>query len=194
MVMKYYIEITLLPNADIALYFLWQKVYQQIHLGLAGIKSEDNTVPVGVSFPQYDGKKYQLGSKLRLFSQESATLESVNISKWLNRLLDYIHITSVREVPANVDSFAIFKRQQVKSSNERLARRTAKWKGISFEQALNDLKTPENSRSKAPFINMQSQSSNRKFRLFILKQVIDQPQEGCYSCYGLSNQTTVPIF
>ena len=192
--MKYYIEITLLPGVEIGLYFLWQKVYPQIHLALAEIKNEDNTVPVGISFPLYDGEKHQLGYKLRLFSTDSTTLESVNISKWMNRLMDYVHITSIREVPANVDAFAIFKRQQVKSSNDRLARRSAKRKGISFEQALTDLKAPKNNHSEAPFIHMKSQSSKKYFRLFIVKKSVNQQQSGCYSCYGLSNQTTVPIF
>ncbi|MCO4790206.1 type I-F CRISPR-associated endoribonuclease Cas6/Csy4, partial [Vibrio cholerae] len=32
--MNYYQEITLLPDADIALGFLWQNVFQQVHIAL----------------------------------------------------------------------------------------------------------------------------------------------------------------
>ena len=36
--MKHYIEITLLPDAEVGLGFIWQKMYQQIHLALVEVK------------------------------------------------------------------------------------------------------------------------------------------------------------
>ena len=44
--MKNYIEMTLLPDADITLNFLWEKLYQQLHLALVEIQDSDKTVPV----------------------------------------------------------------------------------------------------------------------------------------------------
>lgn len=205
--MKYYQEITLLPNPDIALYFLWQKVYQQIHLGFASIKNDDDTIPIGVSFPEYDSRKNHLGRILRLFAEDVKALESLNINKYLSRLLDYIHISSVSDVPSNINSFALFKRQQVKSSITRLARRKAKRQGIEYKTALAALEGFEEKQTKAPFIQMESLSSaktgqngqpsvnqTQKFRLFIIKQSFDQPQKGTFNCYGLSRQATVPWF
>ena len=51
--MKNYIEITLLPSAEITLSFLWEKLYQQLHLALVEIQDSDKSVSVGVSFPKY---------------------------------------------------------------------------------------------------------------------------------------------
>lgn len=192
--MKYYIEITLLPSVEIGLYFLWQKVYQQIHLGFAAIKNSNGEIPIGISFPGYDDKKNQLGNKLRLFAKDKQVFGELNIGRYLNRLLDYVHITQIRDVPDNVTEFAVFKRQQVKSSNTRLARRKAKRAGITFEQAFNMLNKFEEKRVKTPFINMQSQSSNKRFHLMILKQSTSQMIDGSFNCYGLSKTATVPWF
>lgn len=205
--MKNYVEITLLPNADIALYFLWQKVYQQIHIGFADIKREDDTIPIGVSFPGYDSENNLLGSKLRLFAENKEQLESLNVNKCLCRLLDYVHISSIKEVPSNIGAFALFKRQQVKSSISRLARRKAKRHEIDFEAALASLNGFEEKHTKAPFVQMESLSTENgvkgddgtgngrhKFRLFIVKRLFDQPQKGTFNCYGLSQQATVPWF
>ena len=70
--MKYYIDITLLPDAEANLGFLWQKVYQQIHLALAENKIGKNQSEIALSFPEYGNKAYPLGDKLRLLSQSEA--------------------------------------------------------------------------------------------------------------------------
>lgn len=204
--MNRYIEVTLLPTPDISLYFLWQKVYQQIHLGFASIKKADDTIPIGVSFPEYDSEMNHLGNKLRLFTEDIKALEALNIDKCLNRLKDYVHISSIKDVPASVGEFALFDRQQVKSSITRLARRKAKRKGIEYEEALASLEGFEEKQSKAPFILMESLSSENKgdsdnsgdqrhkFRLSIVKKTVGEPQKGTFNCYGLSKQATVPWF
>lgn len=111
---KYYKEITLLPNADIALYFLWSKVYQQVHLAFVDMQKEKSAVTLGVSFPEYNEDKNHLGSKLRIFGDEKDVFESLSIEKWLDRLMDYIEISSVMEVPSNaVVGYASFLRVQV---------------------------------------------------------------------------------
>ena len=48
--MKAYLEIILKPQPEIPLYFLWEKVYQQIHLALAQMKNEYGTASIGISF------------------------------------------------------------------------------------------------------------------------------------------------
>ena len=70
--MRFYCEITLLPNPEVNLNFLWSKVFQQIHLGLVEMQDEQRRVPIGISFPEYViGEKYSvLGDKLRLFAQD----------------------------------------------------------------------------------------------------------------------------
>ena len=66
--MKCYLNITLRPNADIVLYFLWEKLYQQLHLALVESQDVDEKVSVGVAFPGYNSEKNQLGSQIRIFA------------------------------------------------------------------------------------------------------------------------------
>lgn len=192
--MRNYVEFTLLPNDEIPLYFLWEKLYQQLHLALVEIKDPNNKVSLGVSFPNYDAGLNQLGCKLRLFAPSSAGLEAVNINQWLSRLSDYVQITSIRNIPEKVDGNVFFKRNQPKSNNARLARRKAKRKNISIEQALIHFENRAEQTTKLPFINMKSHSSNTKFRLFIEKSGSENQVAGSFNSYGLSKTATVPCF
>lgn len=192
--MNYYQEISLLPNADISPYFIWQKLYQQIHLALAENKSEENVSKVGVSFPEYNAGEFFLGTKLRLFAEDEQTLEQMQCGKWLDRLSDYVHVKPIAPVPEKLSGHASFKHIKMKGSKDKLARRRAKRKGEPFEQALSYFADYEEKRSKLPYINMISQTNGQHFRLFIEKQEKEIPQNGTFSCYGLSNTTTVPLF
>ena len=192
--MNYYQEISLLPNADINLYFIWQKLYQQIHLALVEKKTADNTSAIGVAFPKYDADKYSLGTKLRLFAKDEKSLEQMHFEKWFNRLSDYVHLSHIKPVPEKLAGHACFKHIKLKGNKEKLARRRAKRKGETLQQALSHFENFEEQRSNLPYINMTSQTNGQRFRLFIEKQVMEQPQTGLYSCYGLSNTTTVPLF
>lgn len=192
--MKYYREISLLPNADIASYFIWQKLYQQIHLALAENKSAEEVSAIGVAFPGYDAVKFALGTKLRLFAENEQGLEQMQCEKWVNRLSDYVHVSSIKPVPEQVMGHACFKHFKLKGNKEKLARRRAKRKGETLQQALVSYSRYEEQQSKLPFINMTSLTNGQNFRLFIEKQAKEQPQTGSFSCYGLSNTTTVPLF
>lgn len=206
--MKYYIDITLLPDAEVGLGFLWQKVYQQLHLALVDAKSllKDSDSVIAVSFPEYGDKVYPLGSKLRLFSLTKEAFSLLDIEKWLIRLTDYVHFKQVNVVP-DTASYVCFTRQQFTTNLNRLARRRVKRKGGSLAQALNYYADFEDHKSNLPFVNMVSLSSsksfagmeNHKFRLFIVKEVADDFKRGDVNAYGLSasesnNQTTVPWF
>ena len=48
--MKYYQEVTLLPNEEITPNFLWSKVYNQLHLALADVKNKNGIDGIGISF------------------------------------------------------------------------------------------------------------------------------------------------
>lgn len=54
-VMKYFIDITLLPGPEVPLHFLWQKVYQHIHQAFVEI-NHNGKICIGASFPEYDEK------------------------------------------------------------------------------------------------------------------------------------------
>jgi CRISPR-associated endonuclease Csy4 len=192
--MKFYIDITLLPDVEVGLHFLWQKMYQQIHLALVEVQDANGTAPIAVAFPEYDVDSHHLGKKLRLLSADQSQLDALDIQKWLARLTDYLHVTKVREVPANITTFACFKRLQAKSNIERLARRKARREGISEAEALNKLAGFKEEKLREPFINLQSLSGGHSFRLFIAKEEVGQAVAGSFSLYGLSSVTTVPWF
>ncbi|MEB0139123.1 MULTISPECIES: type I-F CRISPR-associated endoribonuclease Cas6/Csy4 [unclassified Undibacterium] len=192
--MKFYIDITLLPDVEVGLHFLWQRLYQQIHLALVDVQGATGTAPLAVSFPEYDVEMHQLGKKLRLLADDEKYLDKLDIQKWLARLTDYLHVTKVREVPGNITTFARFKRLQAKSNVERLARRKARREGISETEALNKLAGFKEEKLRAPFINLQSLSSGRNFRLFVAKEEVGQAVAGDFGLYGLSSIATVPMF
>ena len=207
--MKFYQEITLLPDLMLeqkddkkpGIYFLWQKIFQQIHFALVNIKNAENKVSVGISFPDYvisaNPSENQLGSRLRLFAETSEELEKLNIEKYLARFSDYVHIIKPRLIPQNrIQGYAVFSRWSVDLNPERLARRYAKRNNISFEEALDHYKNFKE-KDKPPYIQLKSLSGKRDFRLYISKKVVDQPQSGLFTCYGLSlsdSYATVPLF
>jgi len=197
--MKHYLDITLLPDAEANLGFLWQKVYQQVHLALAENKIAENESTIAVSFPNYGDKVFPLGDKLRLFAENQRQLEQLDIAKWLSRLTDYTHIKSIKEVPLSVDQYALFKRKQFKSNLLREAKRRAKYKNETLAEAMEHFKHYE-SKTTLAFINMTSLSmgkditENRGFKLFIEKEIGAESRQGVFNCYGLSKTATVPWF
>ena len=199
--MKYYQEITLIDQAEISSYFIWSKLYAQLHIALAESKDSNEKTNIGVSFPQYifeekleDKKaKINMGKKLRLFTQDEADLKKLDLKKWLDRLTDYVHITSIREVPENINSYAIYKRKQVKTNATRLARHRVKRGDIGFDEALarysNVVTTTD-----LPFAQMKSLTSDQVFKLFIEKKNAEQSETQVFSTYGLSSESSVPEF
>lgn len=195
--MKHYIDITLIPDSESGLGFIWHKVYQQIHLALVENKIADNQSSVALSWPEYGDKRFPLGKKLRLFAATKAQLESLDVHKWLSRLVDYTHVKSIQAVPDNVQQYASFTRKQVLMNPEKLARRRAKRKGETLAQALTHYEGYEAKESKLPFINVKSLSQDESFKLFIQQELLSAPAHGACNCYGLSQTQqviTLPVF
>jgi CRISPR-associated endonuclease Csy4 len=211
--MKYYLDITLLPDAEANLGFLWQKVYQQIHIALAENKIADNRSAISLSIPKYGDKSFPLGNQIRLIATE-AQLTKLDITKWLNRFTDYVHIKSVKAVPDTVSQFACFKRKHVKGVKrleqnlESKARHQVTKFGVDYDECLKTLKQRHcKDYSTLPFISLQSLSSDKnvtpleqaKFPLFITMEIHKTAAEGEFNCYGLSSldlakTATVPWF
>ncbi|SDY51377.1 type I-F CRISPR-associated endoribonuclease Cas6/Csy4 [Acinetobacter kyonggiensis] len=199
--MKFYQEITLIDQAEISPYFIWSKLYAQLHIALAEHKNANEKGNIGISFPKYiyeDGdeakkSKVHLGDKLRIFAEDQAALENLNMFQWLERLTDYVHITSIREVPENIKGYATYSRKQVKTNAERLARHRVKRGDIGFDEALarysNVVTTTD-----LPYIQMKSLTSDKSFKLFIEKKNANQSETQVFSTYGLSSESSVPEF
>lgn len=212
--MNYYQEITLLPEDDIPLSFLWQKVFQQVHIALVEHKVDANRSNIAVGFPEYRQAQFPLGNKLRLFSQDQAALNELNILRWLARLEDYVHIKGIKPVPSDV-TYVSFVRKQVKSP-QRIEREMQKkaelWaskSGKSLEDCLAELaKSKPDTQCNLPSIFLHSQQTKQrspekssKFPLFIEMLPQNTPNEGGFDCYGLSakangtqSYATIPQF
>ncbi len=193
--MRYYIDITLISTDDIGHYFLWSKLYQQVHLALV----EGGVGGVGVAFPEYSSAQPRLGRKLRVFSQDESTLAKLDLNRWLSRLSDYCHITSIRTVPEH-SSYAMFSRKQSSINPERLAKRRSKRKGETIEKSVEYFSDYQGELIALPFISMKSLSTSTsdntsgRFKLFVERTLLENAQDGEFTSYGLSKTATVPWF
>jgi CRISPR-associated endonuclease Csy4 len=200
--MKYYIDITLLPDAEANLGFLWQKVFQQVHIALVHNKVGENESAVAVSVVEYGSKAFPLGNKLRLLASSKDSLEKLNVNSWLNRLCDYCHISSIKRVPVDIKKYALFSRKNVKSIWKK-AQRRAVHLDKPYDEVLAYLIEEDKSKDcQLPFITIQSQDTKKRaapdvscqFRLFIEHTLCDDAVSGNFDCYGLSKTSTVPWF
>jgi len=200
--MKYYIDITLLSDAEANLGFLWQKVFQQVHIALVDNKVGNNESDVAISIVDYGNKMFPLGNKLRLLASNEDSLQKLNVHRWLNRLNDYCHISSITIVPTGIKQYACFSRKNVKSIWKK-AQRRAVHLGKPYDEVLAYLIEEDQSKEcKFPFITVQSQDTKKRveqdvscqFPLFIRRTLYDAAVSGKYDCYGLSKTATVPWF
>jgi CRISPR-associated endonuclease Csy4 len=210
--MNYFQDVTLIPNSDISLGFLWQKIYQQIHIALVEQKVDEQHSAIAVSFPTYGSKGFPLGNKLRVLAGEKELLENLNLMIFLSRFEDYCHIRSIQSVPTNNVAVAFIRRKvKGRARVERdMYAKAERWSAKSGESLDSCLKSLERSKPKAksdlPFIWMESQQTKlvsptkaMRFPLFIEKLKFENHQVGLFNCYGLSvlsseKVATVPHF
>jgi len=196
--MKYYLEITLIENQKYNLFTLWSLVYCQLHLALVELADKEGKVPIGLSFPEYHYNENAdigfLGTKCRLFALDESTLTQLDLVKWLSRLNDNLHYTSIQSVPNKVEGYAVYQKLSKKTNLERQARRYAKRKGLSFEEALVKYVDFEPFRQNFPFVQLKSLSNQQSFRLVIKKKQEIELKMGKFNTYGLSANLTVPEF
>lgn len=197
--MQYYIELTLLPNEDAPAYFIWSKVYTQLHIAFAEQADEHGKISYGVSFPKYrliqQKKLGYLGDKVRIFADSIEALEQLNLSHWLERLQDYVHVLSARIVPEDkVKGYATYFKVNPKLTVEQRILHQAKRRNLSIEEATKHFEALDLAENFEPYINMKSQTNDMKFRLIIGRKNVDNENIGKFGTYGLSRTSTVPEF
>ena len=134
--MKYYQEVTLRPTCEVPVNFILYKVYRQLHLGFVGMKDAEGVIAFGVSFPNYS--KNGIGNIVRIFANEKSELDKLGIKKILQRMIDYVRITDIRDVP-ETSKFAIYRRIRKENRPEQKARRFIarhKEKAFEYEQVV----------------------------------------------------------
>lgn len=188
--MNYYQEITLLPSPEISQYFLWQKIFQPLHMLMVETKSKSQEHWVSVSFPKYTSKG--LGDKLRIFAINEQALDAFGLKNALRKFEDYVHITGIRSVPDSVVGQTVFKRHHSKQKNLSYARRYAKYRNMDIEEAFEHLN--QKPKKSLPFINLKSLSTGQNMRIFIeqIEEPLKTSQEWKFNAYGLNNP--VPHF
>lgn len=198
--MNFYQEITLIPDAEITPYFLWSKVYTQLHIALADVKNQHGIDGIGISFPNYkyeekDGKTFAtLGNKLRIFAHTADELEKLALPVWLARLVDYVHLSSIKEVGDKATGHVIVKRYRYKDFDKKVTA-FAQFKGISQKAALAHCCEHKRPIKRYPFITLKSETNHSDFKLSIWQEATQHPKTGGFNTYGINNQTnnvTVP--
>lgn len=200
--MKYYQDITIIPCFEISVYHIWEKVFRQVHLAIVDSQSafanqdNDTKYPIGVAFPQYryTEENKHLGKTLRLFADTEQQLIELQATKWLSKMLDYVHIKSIRMVPDSIKSYNSFWSPSTHSNIHRLARRKAKRQKISLEQAMKELHGFKEEQLDYPYIHCNSMSSQQRFRKFIKIKNHEEYISKGFNSYGLSSQSTLPNF
>ncbi|QHM69952.1 type I-F CRISPR-associated endoribonuclease Cas6/Csy4 [Mixta intestinalis] len=184
--MDHYQDIRLLPDPEFSLQQLMSVLFAKLHRALVEMGSQQ----VGVSFPQVKG---DLGNTLRLHgsAQDLALLQQ---QPWLKGMRDHIELGEIQPVPSSVQ-YRTVRRVQVKSSAERLRRRSVKKGWLSEEQARCQIGVSAEQRSQLPYVRLKSASTGQAFPLFIAHGPLrNSASEGSFSAYGLSATATIPWF
>ena len=184
--MDSYQDIRVLPDPEFNETVLLSALFAKLHRALAARKAGD----IGVSFPHH---ALTPGDVLRLHGSRGA-IETLEATGWRSGLNDYCQASIVQAVPA-VTAWRTVSRVQVKSSAERLLRRSVRKGWVTEEEARKRILNIREQRSSLPFIQIKSLSTGQAFRLFIYHgALLSQPAQGEFSRYGLSAEATIPWF
>lgn len=184
--MDHYLEIRVLPDPEFSEEVLMAALFAKLHRALGARGKGD----IGVSFPQHEVKP---GAVLRLHGQHQA-LQDLESMGWRKGLGDYCHCLAIQPVPATV-SWRCVSRVQVKSSPQRLMRRSVRKGWLTEEEAQQRLQTMSEAFTDLPYLNFRSLSTKQSFRLFIRHgDELPERVEGEFSTYGLSATATIPWF
>ena len=196
--MTHFQEITIIPDPEIAPYFIWSKLFTQFHIALAEMKNKHSIESIGVSFPDYHydekGKSSKLGLKLRVFAQSQKDLETLDLDKWLERLTDYVHVKRINEVGDKAKGHVVVRRYRHKNVLKQ-AEAFAEHKGITLEAALIHCSKHKQDNKPYPYINLRSISNNQPYALSIIQEMEDNEIQGSFNSYGINNvadSVTVP--
>ena len=187
--MDHYLDLSLLPNPEIAQSHLMAALFGKLHLALVAQRSEH----IGISFPGVQASRVRLGDCLRLHGSQ-ADLNALMAGDWLLAMRDHLQVTAVRAAP-NGSGFCVVSRVQAKSNPERQRRRQVRRHGISADEALERLPNSAAEMLDLPYIQLRSQCTGQPFRLFIRHGKVEQTAtSGYFNAYGLSATATIPWF
>jgi len=183
--MDYFIDVQLLPDAEMRENVLLNMVYTKFHKALFDLNSSS----IGISFPKYQLK---LGNLIR-FHGSSSDLEALQQSNWLGALSGYCRISSISKIPEQVQYRKVSRIQSnmTQSKLNRLLKRGSikpeqvrEYKAKLFTKGLDN-----------PYVELQSASNGNKHRRYIqFGELKSEPTSGEFDFFGLSKSATIPWF
>ncbi len=183
--MDYYFDIKIMPDEEVPIYFIRNKIFSKLHKVLCILKSTE----IGVSFPHF---KVRLGDVIRIHGSETRLTE-LQSTNWLDGLASYCTISSVQAIPEDV-THRIISRKQANMSEAKL-RRLIKRGSISQDD-IKEYKVKMFERGiDTPYLELESTSNGHKYRRYLLfGNLHNKPVTGSFDQFGLSKTATVPWF
>jgi CRISPR-associated endonuclease Csy4 len=202
--MKYFFDLALLPDEEVPIFFIRNKVYTKFHKALFDLSATD----IGISFPcpkkakKKDKNKMNFDEVIRLHATQKRLQQLQNLN-WLGGLSGYCQVSEIFPTPDKVKGHQVISRIR---QNMSLARMQKK---ITHQKSKGYLKTDEDIRAyekyyKAkmfktgldnPYLELQSASTGGKYRLYIaFGELQKEATKGEFNHFGLSSTATVPIF
>lgn len=187
--MDFYIDIEIFEDPEFSESVLMNALFSKLHRALVEVSQHD----IGVSFPAMTNKS--LGKRLRIHGNK-ARLQQLEALPWRKGLSDFTQVTDIIATPETTEHWLV-QRVHVQSNPERLRRRAMKRKGLSYEQAVEQIPDSAAKQLSLPFVRIKSQSTGgHQFPLFIKQHAVSvsKPVSVNFSKYGLSATSTVPKF
>jgi CRISPR-associated endonuclease Csy4 len=183
--MDYYLDIKIVPDEEVPIYFIRNKVYAKFHKALFSLNSTD----IGISFPKY---KVKLGNVIRLHGTENS-LQKLQDKNWLGGLSGYCDISSIQAIPDEV-VYRTISRKQSNMTEAKLRRLIQRgsisqdevkgYKAKMFQQSLDN-----------PYLELESTSNGHKHRRYLAFGESSKSMTlGEFDFFGLSKTASIPWF
>jgi len=183
--MEFYIDIKVVSDAEVPIYFIRNKTYTKLHKALHTLKSTD----IAISFPNY---KVKLGDVIRLHGAESR-LSELQGTNWLGGLSGYCDISEIQAIPDAVKHRNISRIQTNMTASK--LRRLIKRGSINAEQAKQYKAKMFTQGLDNPYLELNSSSNGNTHRRYIqFGELLDKPIAGVFDQFGLSKNATIPWF
>jgi CRISPR-associated endonuclease Csy4 len=185
--MDHYIDIRILPDAEMRENVLLNLLYTKFHKVLCDLKS----TRIGVSFPE---KELKLGRLMRIHG-DGAELIKLQRTEWVDKLAGgYCEVSEISFVPKNVQYRTISRWQSNMSASH--YRRLLKRGSISEEDARQyKAKMMHAQMTELPYVEMVSSSNGQRHRrYFQFGELQDLAVEDDFDQFGLSKTATIPWF
>jgi len=183
--MDYYLDIKIVPDEEVPIYFIRNKVYSKFHKALFFLNSTD----IGVSFPNYKDK---LGNVIRLHGSENSLLK-LQETNWLGGLAGYCNISPIQAIPKKVIYRTVSRIQS--NMTEAKLRRLVKRESISQDEIKGYKAKMIQKGLDNPYLELDSSSNGHKHRRYIaFGEIVKSSAQGEFDFFGLSKTATIPWF